>query len=131
MAKGLKLKVRKFWGLNPTFIEVIGEKLVGGLFAPPLPCWIGLKLASTSFSDGFHQEIKPLNKRKQFPLDRESVSTSLSEGFCSKILFHQTKITGRGLWKMEKEWFPQAKKAVVHLSNLSLAGIFFKKLDST
>ena len=39
MAKGLKLKVRKFWGLILTFVEVTGEKLVGGLFCtlPPLP----------------------------------------------------------------------------------------------
>ena len=29
VAKGLKLKVRKFWGLNPTFVEVTGEKLIG------------------------------------------------------------------------------------------------------
>ena len=36
MAKGLKLKVRKFWGLIPTFVEVKGEKLVGGLFASPI-----------------------------------------------------------------------------------------------
>ena len=42
-AKGLKLKVRKFLGLSPTFVEVTGEKLVGGLFAPPPPpSWIGL-----------------------------------------------------------------------------------------
>ena len=38
MAKGLKLKVRKFLGLVTTFVEVTGEKLVGeeggGLFAP-------------------------------------------------------------------------------------------------
>ena len=27
--KGLKLKVRKFWGLVPTFVEVTGGKLVG------------------------------------------------------------------------------------------------------
>ena len=30
MAKGLKLKVRKFLGLNPTFVEVTEEKLVWG-----------------------------------------------------------------------------------------------------
>ena len=30
VAKELKLKVRKFWELIPTFIEVTGEKLVGG-----------------------------------------------------------------------------------------------------
>ena len=27
--KSLKLKVRKFWGLIPTFVEVTGENLVG------------------------------------------------------------------------------------------------------
>ena len=39
--KGLKLKVRKFWGPNPMFVEVTGEKLAGGPFCPP-PSWIGL-----------------------------------------------------------------------------------------
>ena len=30
VAKGLKLKVRKFWELTPIFVEITGEKLVGG-----------------------------------------------------------------------------------------------------
>ena len=30
MAKGLKQKVRKSWGLVPKFVEVTGERLVGG-----------------------------------------------------------------------------------------------------
>ena len=34
VTKGLKLKVRKFWRLNPTFVEVTGEKLIGGFFGP-------------------------------------------------------------------------------------------------
>ena len=35
MAKGLKVKVRKFWGLIPTFVEVTGKKPVGrGAFCP-------------------------------------------------------------------------------------------------
>ena len=34
LSEGLKLKVRKFWGLIPTFVEVTGEKLVGGAFYP-------------------------------------------------------------------------------------------------
>ena len=45
VAKWLKLKVRKFWELSPTFVEFTGEKLVGGLFCPspfPTPFWIGL-----------------------------------------------------------------------------------------
>ena len=38
VAKGLKLKVRKFWRLIPTFEEVTGEKLVGrGVGSPPPP----------------------------------------------------------------------------------------------
>ena len=41
VAKGLKLKVRKFWGLIPTFVEVTGEKLVwrggrGPFWPPPI-----------------------------------------------------------------------------------------------
>ena len=48
VAKGLKLKVRKFLGLIPTFVEVTGEKLVGGggaFLPPPLhPSWIGLRV---------------------------------------------------------------------------------------
>ena len=36
VAKGLKLNVRKFWRLLPTFVEVTEEKLIGGLFAPPI-----------------------------------------------------------------------------------------------
>ena len=36
VAKGLEVKVRKFLGLVPTFVEFTREKLVGGgeLFAP-------------------------------------------------------------------------------------------------
>ena len=37
VAKGLKITVRKFEGLIPTFVEVTGEKLAVGPFclAPP------------------------------------------------------------------------------------------------
>ena len=34
VAKELKLKVRKFWGLTPTFVDVTGEKLVVRPFCP-------------------------------------------------------------------------------------------------
>ena len=39
MAKGLKVKVRKSWGLSPMFVEATREKLVGegGAFWPPHP----------------------------------------------------------------------------------------------
>ena len=40
VSKGLKLNARKFWGPNPTFVEVTREKLVEGAFLPtphPIP----------------------------------------------------------------------------------------------
>ena len=38
VAKGLKLKIRKFLGPNPRFVEVTDEKLVGGgPFRRPTP----------------------------------------------------------------------------------------------
>ena len=42
VGKGSKLKVRKFWGLILTFLEVTGKKRVGGAFWPPPPSLIGL-----------------------------------------------------------------------------------------
>ena len=35
IAKGLKLKARKFWGLIPTFAEGTEEKLIEGAFLAP------------------------------------------------------------------------------------------------
>ena len=29
VSKGLKLRVRRFWKLSPTFVKVTGKKLVG------------------------------------------------------------------------------------------------------
>ena len=49
LSKGFKLKVRKLWGLIQTFLEVTGEKLVGGTFLLP-PSWIGLKRLKGMFS---------------------------------------------------------------------------------
>ena len=34
VAKGLKIKAKTFWGLNSTFVEVTGGKLIGGAFLP-------------------------------------------------------------------------------------------------
>ena len=45
VAKGSKLKVRKFLGLIPMFVAVTGEKLVGG-GGGFLPFWIGLTINS-------------------------------------------------------------------------------------
>ena len=43
VAKVLKLKVKILGGLIPKFVEVTGEKLVGGLFAPLPPILNGVK----------------------------------------------------------------------------------------
>ena len=40
VAKWLKLKFIKFWGISPMFVEVTGEKLVGGSFWPPILNWV-------------------------------------------------------------------------------------------
>ena len=45
--KGLKLKVRKFWGLIRFFVELAAEKLLGGPFWAS-PSWIGLKFSFES-----------------------------------------------------------------------------------
>ena len=37
VVKRLKLKVRKFWGLIPTFVEVAKKKVVAGGASPPPP----------------------------------------------------------------------------------------------
>ena len=46
LSKGLRLNARKFWGLILTLVEVTREKLVGGLFVPPPPSWMGLEYFS-------------------------------------------------------------------------------------
>ena len=37
VAKGLKVKLRKFWGLIHTFVEVTEKKMLGGAFLAPHP----------------------------------------------------------------------------------------------
>ena len=57
VAKGLKLKVRKFLGLIPTFAKVTEEKLAGGAFCPHIlnrvktPFFHFLKIYSWSVYD--------------------------------------------------------------------------------
>ena len=53
VAKGLKLKVRKFWGLTRTVAEVTGKKLVGDLFCPPHPILNKVKSNSDYYKSCF------------------------------------------------------------------------------
>ena len=52
MVKRSKLKVRNFGGLIPTFVEVLGKKLIGGnFFAPPILNRVNTRILSgTSFN---------------------------------------------------------------------------------
>ena len=46
----INLKVRKFCGLIPMFVEVIEEKLAGGPFASPPPILNRVKIATLAFN---------------------------------------------------------------------------------
>ena len=60
LSKGLKLKVRKFWGLILTFVEVRGEKLVGWAFLPhPSPRPILNRVNKISLGDTNCDEYDP------------------------------------------------------------------------
>ena len=84
MAKGLKLKVRKFWGLIPTFVEVTKEKLVGRPFWTLPPSWIGL--SRVNFILMFFQELPSLlSVGKPFPGDLENWNVKK----ISKLMFGQ------------------------------------------
>ena len=70
MAKGLKLKVKKFWGLIPTFVEVTGEKLVGMAFLPSLPPFclfssfgLAAKILNLKIRNKHKNRIKPFNQK--------------------------------------------------------------------
>ena len=62
VAKVLKIKVRNFLGLVLMFVEVTREKLVGGLFCPPLP--ILNRVKNITYFDRFGVEHIPKEIRK-------------------------------------------------------------------
>ena len=75
VAKTLKVKVRKFWGLFPTFLEVTGEKLVEGAFCTPPSPPILIRVKSSMLA-----KVNILNKLgKNLPTDPQIKSESCSE----------------------------------------------------
>ena len=57
--KGLTLKVRKFWRLGSTFVEVTGKSLsrvIFGSFSPS--SWIGLNNTPVVFSNAVSNQVK-------------------------------------------------------------------------
>ena len=64
VAKGLKLKVRKFWRLFPMFVEVAEEKLVGGLYAPYI---LSRVKKSKLFNEQFSKQCSLKQNRSTIP----------------------------------------------------------------
>ena len=73
VGKGLKLKVRKLWGLIPMFVKVTEEKLLGGVFW--IPILNKVKLISNlrgSFKidalvDNFNHKVEKFNPKYYCP----------------------------------------------------------------
>ena len=59
VVKGLKLKVKKFWELIPTFVEVTGEKLVEEAFCflPPSPILNRVKASYDFFGGSLLRQV--------------------------------------------------------------------------
>ena len=81
LSKGLKLKVRKFCGLIPTFAEVTGEKLVGAALSPP--SWICL------------------NKIPNQTTKRKFMVSFVAKIFISEML-HLRELHHERLWKVSR-----------------------------
>ena len=65
MTKELKLRVRKFWELNPTFVEVTGGKMVaGGPFLNRVKGIQSSKMRLTDFNSFILLQEKEKEKRK-------------------------------------------------------------------
>ena len=78
LEKGLRLKVRKFWRLIPTLVEVTGEKLIGGLLHTPqhrLPNLKRVKIAKDVRLNSNNYFIKKIpNKRELQQIDIDYLS---------------------------------------------------------
>ena len=92
VAKGLKLnKSQKVWWLNPTFVEVTGEKFVGVLFCL-LPCWIGL----------IGNVLEPLPKSSLITLGLTATVSARDAAIHRKMI-------GSGFTTWMSEYFPEHK----------------------
>ena len=89
VAKGLKLKIRKFCDLSPTFVEVREEKLIGeGAFWPP-PVLNRVKIT-------YHQTLAESNLRK-LPKYKQKITLDLHHvlaGVYYQSCFLDPKVTG-------------------------------------
>ena len=84
MVKKLKLKVRTFWELIPTFVEGTGEKPVGDFRLPP-SSWIGLNF----FGSPYHLATASIISSHKITITFTSTSTRIpSIIFFIHMIFH-------------------------------------------
>ena len=85
MAKELKLKVRKFWRLFSTFVEVPEEKLVRALFWPPycptLASWVRFKSNKNFRLADINSNISDFNNHISIKKIREYFPNIIYGGF--------------------------------------------------
>ena len=92
VAKRLKLKVRKFWGLISTFVEVTGEKLVAGAFLLASPSWVGL-IRSLAWACNF---IK-----KETQLWHRCFPVNFVNNFFTEHLWMTASVRNINIWKFQ------------------------------
>ena len=102
VTKGSKLKVRKFWGLNSTFVGVTGEKLVEGTFLPPPSSGIGLKQKSNYENQKITLSASFRGCHFQPSLNSSSYSLkknySLEKKLCLKSMFTLDILNSNSYW---------------------------------
>ena len=113
VAKGLQLKVKKFWVLIPTFVEVTREKLVGAFC---LPSWLGLTIFGLIVTYKYINMFVHDNGTVQFTLVIVSGNWTLLFSW-----FFNTWPTSSSL-----NFYNWLKKHVWNIAN----PVFFRKIDS-
>ena len=105
VAKGLKLKARRFLALIPTIAEVTEEKLVGGgAFLPPILNRANILNICNCYKS--NEIVKIVTKKKKFhgksiyliniKSQRNIFRSSCPKVFCKKgVLRHFAKFTGK------------------------------------
>ena len=129
VAKELKLKFRKFWGPNLTFVEVIGEKLVGGHFCPPphpilnrVKRWSFLKSRPIHFHINSNSVIRPV-KRNQLIFSSIELNKPLPAPVysISKIRFK---------FRSQFELFPQIRCLITLRLESSIISVYSNITDN-
>ena len=79
VAKGLELKIRRFWGLIFTFVEVTGEKLAGGACLPTILNRVKNELLALAYFKFFGDAIHTFVFRRRLYLRFKNTATKTTE----------------------------------------------------